>query len=143
MTLLSHICNNGSMAATCCCRCIGKTHPFKTGKQQCPDSACACATELQRLGAPTALLAAAGHLCIGGAAGGITCVPLPSLRRGSAEGALELRDAGGVGRLLTSLFARCAAWPSLWLFSELSCTRAWAACSPPYLPGVHQISFSG
>lgn len=54
------------------------------------------------------MLAAAGHVCIGGTAGGITCIPQASLQRGSAEGAFELRDAGGVGRLLTSLFARWA-----------------------------------
>lgn len=82
-------------------------------------TACVTVTELQRLGAPTAMLAAAGHLCIGGAAGGIACVPVPSLRRGSAEGAFELRDAGGMGRLLTSLFAR---WGHRWPLTGPLCS---------------------
>jgi hypothetical protein len=80
---------------------------------------CAIA-ELSRLGAQTAMVAAAGHVCIGGAAGGVTCIPQASLRRGSVEGAFELRDAGGVGRLLTSLFARWASFLR-WLSSCITC----------------------
>ena len=75
------------------------------------------------MSAPTAMLAAAGHLCLGGAAGGIACIPLAALHRGSAEGAFELRDAGGMGRRLTSLFGRYAAEAELWLVRELSEAR--------------------
>ena len=64
--------------------------------------------ELPRLGMPTALLAAGGFLAISGQGGGITCVPRASLERGGQDGAFELRDAGGVGRLITSLFSRWA-----------------------------------
>ncbi|EIE23821.1 hypothetical protein COCSUDRAFT_83696 [Coccomyxa subellipsoidea C-169] len=40
--------------------------------------------------------------------GSVLCIPQASLCAGTTEGASELKDAGGVGRLLTSLFARQA-----------------------------------
>ena len=67
--------------------------------------------ELQRLGAPTAMLVVDGLMCIGGQSGAISCFPQASLELGSLEGAFELRETGGVGRLLTSFFARCGQVP--------------------------------
>ena len=66
--------------------------------------------DLPRLGAPTALVALEGVLCMGCQNGSVLCIPQASLRAGTTEGASELKDAGGVGRLLTSLFAR---WGSI------------------------------
>jgi hypothetical protein len=63
-------------------------------------------SDLQRLGAPADMLVMGEHLCLGCSGGSILCIPRASLQRGTAEGALELRDAGGMGRLLTSFFAR-------------------------------------
>lgn len=38
--------------------------------------------------------------------GSVLCIPQASLHAGTFEGGSELKDAGGVGRMLTSLFAR-------------------------------------
>ncbi|BDA47676.1 probable nuclear pore complex protein Nup160 at C-terminar half [Coccomyxa sp. Obi] len=65
-------------------------------------------SELPRLGAPTALAAVDGVLCMGCENGSVLCIPQASLRAGTPEGAYELKDAGGVGRLLSSFFGRQA-----------------------------------
>lgn len=67
--------------------------------------------ELPRLGAPAALAAVDGVLCMGCQNGSVLCIPQASLRARTAEGACELKDAGGVGQLLTSFFARWAVSP--------------------------------
>ena len=65
--------------------------------------------EFQRLGPPTVLLLVGSHICIGTQSGTVLAVPKASAQRGSADFAVELKPpAGGVGRLLTSLFARCS-----------------------------------
>ena len=64
--------------------------------------------EFQRLGPPTALLLVGSHICIGTQSGAVLGVPKASAQRGGADFAVELKPPGGVGRLLTSLFARCS-----------------------------------
>ncbi len=64
--------------------------------------------EFQKLGPPTALLLVGSHICIGTQSGTVLAVPKASAQRGSADFAVELKPPGGVGRLLTSLFARCS-----------------------------------
>ena len=62
--------------------------------------------EFQRLGAPTVLLLVGAHICIGTQSGTVLAVPKGSAQRSSADFAVELKPPAGVGRLLTSLFAR-------------------------------------
>ncbi len=63
--------------------------------------------EFQRRGAPTALVSAASHICIGFQSGTILGIPKASAERGTADFAIELKPPAGMGRLLSSLFARC------------------------------------
>ena len=77
-------------------------------KVSCPaPDPCPLLTEFQRLGAPTVLLMVGSHICIGTQSGTVLGVPKASAQRGSADFAVELKPPAGVGRLLTSLFARC------------------------------------
>ncbi len=62
--------------------------------------------EFQRLGMPTTLLSVGSHICIGTQSGTVLGVPMTSAQRGNADFAVELKLPAGVGRLLTSLFAR-------------------------------------
>ena len=63
--------------------------------------------EFQRLGAPTALLLVGKHICIGTQSGTVLAMPQASAERGSTDFAVDLKPAAGMGRLLTSFFARC------------------------------------
>ena len=75
--------------------------------RRCTEMRVHSSADFQRLGAPTALASAASHICIGTQSGTILGIPKASAQRGNADFAVELKPPAGVGRLLSSLFARC------------------------------------
>ena len=72
--------------------------------------------EFQRLGAPTAMLLVGPHICIGTQSGTVLAMPQASAQRGSTDFAVDLKPTAGIGRLLTSFFARCC--PCIPLLSQ-------------------------
>ena len=53
------------------------------------------------------MLLAGKHICIGTQSGAVLAMPRASAQRGSTDFAVDLKPAAGMGRLLTSFFARC------------------------------------
>ena len=47
------------------------------------------------------------HICIGTQSGTVLAMPQASAQRGSTDFAVDLKPTAGIGRLLTSFFARC------------------------------------
>ena len=97
-------------------RCVSCLHAIQRAQARTADHALSHA-EFQRLGAPTSLILTGSHICIGTQSGAVLGVPKASAQRGSADFTVELKPPAGVGRLLTSLFARCN-WPLHIFFSH-------------------------
>ena len=61
------------------------------------------------------------HICIGTQSGTVLAMPQASAQRGSTDFAVDLKPTAGMGRLLTSFFARCCPCNSMQLQGHHSC----------------------